>query len=152
MRKTIIKYGIYGFLFALVVFLLALTLGKGLDFSTQEDIGYITMVASLLFVFFGIKHYRDHVGDGRLGFRRAVFIGLSISAITALGVAIADFIYLSWINPDFFEEYTAVMRNEGYRGEIPDYGNGIMAMVMFLTVMIIGLIISLISAIILQRK
>ena len=152
MRKTIIKYGIYGFLFALVVFLLALTLGKGLDFSTQEDIGYITMVASLLFVFFGIKHYRDHVGDGRLGFRRAVFIGLSISAITALGVAVADFIYLSWINPDFFEEYTAVMRNEGYRGEIPDYGNGIMAMVMFLTVMIIGLIISLISAIILQRK
>ena len=152
MRKTIIKYGTYGFVLALIVFLLALSLGQGLDFSTQEAIGYITMVASLMFIFFGIKHYRDTIGGGRLGIRRGVFMGLCISAITALGIALADFIYLSWINPDFFEEYTAVMRSEGYRGEIPDYGNGIMAMVMFLTVMIIGLIVSVISAIILQRK
>ena len=152
MRKIIIKFGTYGFLFALIVFLLALSLGQGLDFSIQEAIGYITMVASLLFIFFGIKYYRDKIGQGRISFRRAVFMGLSIAALTGLGIAIADFIYLTWINPDFFEEYTTVMRNEGYRGEIPDYGNGIMAVVMFLTVMIIGLIISLISALILQRK
>ena len=152
MKNVIIKFGTYGFLFALVVFLLALSLGQSLDFSTQENIGYITMVASLSFIFFGIKHYRDKVGNGRLSFRRAVLIGLLIAALTGVGIALADFIYLSFINPDFFEEYTAVMRNEGYKGEIPDYGNGIMALVMFLTVMIIGLIISLISAIILQRK
>ena len=152
MRKIIIKFGTYGFLLALIVFLLALSLGQGLDFSVQEAIGYITMVASLLFIFFGIKHYRDTIGQGRISFRRAVFIGLWIAVLTGLGIAIADFIYLSWINPDFFEEYTTVMRNEGYKGEIPDYGNGIMAVVMFLTVMIIGLIISLISALILQRK
>ena len=152
MKNVIIKFGTYGFLFALVVFLLALSLGQSLDFSTQERIGYITMVASLSFIFFGIKHYRDKVGNGRLSFRRAVLIGLLIAALTGVGIALADFIYLSFINPDFFEEYTAVMRNEGYKGEIPDYGNGIMAIVMFLTVMIIGLIISLISAIILQRK
>ena len=152
MRKIIIKFGTYGFLLALIVFLLALSLGQGLDFSVQEAIGYITMVASLLFIFFGIKHYRDTIGPGRISIRRAVFIGLWIAVLTGLGIAIADFIYLSWINPDFFEEYTTVMRNEGYRGEIPDYGNGIMAVVMFLTVMIIGLIISIISALILQRK
>ena len=152
MKSVIVKFGIYGFLFALVVFLLALSLGQSLEFSTQEAIGYITMVASLSFIFFGIKHYRDKVGDGRLSFRRGVLIGLLIAALTGLGIALADFIYLSFINPDFFEEYTAVMRNEGYKGEIPDYGNGIMAVVMFLTVMIIGLIISIISALILQRK
>ena len=152
MKNVIVKFGIYGFLFALVVFLLALSLGQSLEFSTQEAIGYITMVASLSFIFFGIKHYRDKVGDGRLSFRRGVLIGLLIAALTGLGIALADFIYLSFINPDFFEEYTAVMRNEGYKGEIPDYGNGIMAVVMFLTVMIIGLIISIISALILQRK
>ena len=152
MRKIIIKFGTYGFIFTLIVFLLALSLGQGLDFSTQEAIGYITMVASLLFIFFGIKYYRDKIGQGRISFRRGVFMGLSISALTGLGIALADYIYLSWINPDFFEEYTTVMRNEGYRGEIPDYGNGIMAVEMFLTVMIIGLIISLISALILQKK
>lgn len=152
MKKTIVQFGSYGFFLALFIFLAALTFGQNLDFSTQEVIGYLTMIASLTFVFFGIKHYRDKVRGGRIGFRRAVLVGLLISALTALGIALADFIYLSFINPDFFEEYSTVMRNEGYKGEIPDYGNGFMAMIMFLTVMIIGLIISLISAIILQRK
>ena len=48
--------GIYGFTLALVVFLCALYFGQGLDFSAQEVIGYITMIASLSFIFFGIKY------------------------------------------------------------------------------------------------
>ncbi len=152
MKKIIIKYGIYGFLVALIVFLAALYFGQGLDFGTQEVIGYITMIASLSFIFFGIKHYRDRIGQGKISFRRAVFMGLWISVLTAIGIGLADFIYLSFINPDFMEEYTAVMRSEGYKGEIPDYGNGFLAVIMFLTVMVIGLIITLISALILQRK
>ena len=151
MKKTITTYGVYGFLLALVIFLLALTLGENLDFGTQEVIGYITMILALSGIFFGIKHYRDKVNQGWIGFRRAVLMGLAISALTGLGIALADFIYLSFINPNFFEEYTTVMRNEGYKGEIPDYGNGFMALVMFLTVMVIGLIVSLISAVILHR-
>ena len=152
MKSTVMRFGIYGFLLALIIFLSALYFGEGLDFSTQEVIGYLTMIASLSFIFFGIKHYRDRINDGTISFRRAVLIGLLISALTGLGIALADFIYLSFINPDFFEEYEVIMRNEGYKGEIPDYGNGFMAMIMFLTVMIIGLIISLISALILARK
>ena len=152
MKTTIVRYGSYGFVLALIIFLCALYFGKDLDFSTQEVIGYITMIASLSFIYFGIKHYRDHVNGGKISFRRGVIIGLLIATLTGLGIALADFIYLSFINPDFFEEYTAVMRSEGYKGEIPNYGNGFMAMIMFLTVMIIGLIISLISAIILTRK
>lgn len=152
MKTTIVRYGSYGFIVALLVFLSALYFGKDLDFATQEVIGYITMVVSLSFIYFGIRHYRDQVNGGKLSFRRAVLIGLLIASITGLGIALADFIYLSFINPDFFEEYTAVMRSEGYKGEIPDYGNGFLALIMFLTVMIIGLIISIISAIILTRK
>lgn len=152
MKPTVIRFGIYGFLLAFIIFLSALSFGEGLDFSTQEVIGYLTMIASLSFIYFGIRHYRDQVNDGKISFRRAVLIGLLISALTGLGIALADFLYLSFINPDFFEEYEAIMRSEGYKGEIPDYGNGFMAMIMFLTVMIIGLIISLISALILTRK
>ena len=152
MKDTVLKYGVYGFILALFIFLSALYFGQDLDFSTQEVIGYLAMVASLSFVFFGIRHYRDEENGGHISFRRAVLVGLLISALTGLGIALADFLYLSFINPDFMEEYTSVMRSEGYKGEIPDYGNGFMAMIMFLTVMIIGLIISLISALILQRK
>ncbi|MGI9547220.1 MAG: DUF4199 domain-containing protein [Flavobacteriaceae bacterium] len=152
MKNIVIKYGSYGFILGLIIFLLALYFGQGLDFATQEVIGYISMIASLSIIYLGIKHYRDKVREGYMGFRRAVLTGLFISIITGLGIALADFIYLSWINPDFFEQYSTVMRNEGYKGEIPDYGNSFMAMIMFLTVMIIGLIISLISALILSKK
>ena len=152
MKNTIIKFGTYGLILALVFFLGGLYLGQDMDFSTQEVFGYITMIASLVFVFFGIKHFRDKENNGKLTFREAVLIGLLISAFTAFGIAIADFIYTTVINPDFFEEYTEVMRAQGYKGEIPDYGSGFMALIMFLTVMIIGLVISLISALILQRK
>lgn len=152
MKKVVVKYGSYGFILSLVLFLTALSIAEGIDFGTQEIIGYIIMIVSLSFIFLGIKHYRDKVRDGYMGFRRAVLTGLLISTITGLGIALADFIYLSWINPDFFEEYSTVMRNEGYKGEIPDYGNGFMAMIMFLTAMVIGLIISLFSALILAKK
>ena len=152
MEITIKKFGLYGFVLALVLFLGGLTFGKGMDFSTQEVIGYLTMIVSLSFVFFGIKHFRDRENNGTLGFRKGVLIGLLISAFTAVGIAVADFIYTTAINPDFFEEYSAVMRAEGFKGEIPDYGSGFLALMMFLIVMIIGLIISLISALILQRE
>lgn len=152
MKNIVIKYGSYGFILALIIFLSTLYFGQELDFATQEAIGYISIIASLSVIYFGIKHYRDKVRKGYMGFRRAVLTGLLISVLTGLGIALADVIYLSWINPDFFVEYSTVMRNEGYKGEIPDYGNGFMAMVMFMTVMVVGLIISLISALILKRK
>ncbi|HMB63467.1 MAG TPA: DUF4199 domain-containing protein [Eudoraea sp.] len=152
MEHTIKRFGLYGFVLALLLFLGGLTSGKGMDFSSQEVIGYLTMIVSLSFVFFGIKHFRDRENNGKLGFRKGVLIGLLISAFTAVGIAVADFIYTTAINPDFFEEYSAVMRAEGFKGEIPDYGSGFLALMMFLIVMIIGLIISLISALILQRE
>lgn len=152
MKNTIIKFGTYGLILALVLFLGGLYFGQDMDFSTQEIFGYITMIASLAFVFFGIKHFRDRENHGKLTFKEALFIGLLISAFTAFGIAIADFIYTTAINPDFFEEYTEVMRAQGYEGEIPDYGSGFMSLIMFLTVMTIGLVITLISALILQRK
>lgn len=152
MKKTVLKFGMYGLVLAMVLFISVLLIGKDLDFSTQEILGYLTMTISLSFIYFGMKYFRDHENNGRLSFTRGVLIGLLIATFAALGIAIADFIYLTAINPDFFEGYTAVMRSEGFKGEIPDYGNGFMAFIMFLTVMIIGLIISLLAALVLQRK
>ncbi|MFS4493138.1 DUF4199 domain-containing protein [Maribacter sp. 2308TA10-17] len=152
MKNTIIKFGFYGFLLSIVLFLSGLYFGKGMDFSTQEVVGYLTMVVSLVFVFFGIKHFRDNENKGQLSLSKGLLIGLLISAFTASGIALADYIYTTAINPDFFNEYIAMMREQGHTEEIPDWGSGFMAFVMFATVLIIGFIISLISALILQRK
>jgi len=152
MKNTILKFGAYGLLLGLVLFLAGVLFVDSTEIEQGEVVGYLTMVASLIFVYFGIKHYRDKINNGTISFGKAVAIGLGIAAFAAIGVGIADYIYTAAINPDFFEEYKAAMRAKGNTEEIPDWGSGFMAFVMFLTVMIIGLIISLISAFILQRK
>lgn len=152
MKNTVIKFGLYGFLLSITLFLSGLYFGKGMDFSTQEVVGYLTMVISLVFVFFGIKHFRDNENNGKITLMKGLLIGVLISVFTASGIAVADFIYTSVINPDFFADYVAMMREQGHTEEIPNWGSGFMAFVMFATVLIIGLIISLISALILQRK
>ncbi len=152
MKNTVTKYGLYGLLLAIILFLGGLYFGMGMDFSTQEIVGYATMIASLSFVFFGIKHFRDKENAGQITFGKGLAIGLMISLFTAVGIAIADYIYTSFINPDFYEQYVEVLRAQGHTEVIPDYGSGFMASVMFLTVMVIGIIVSLISALLLQRK
>ncbi|WP_299115084.1 DUF4199 domain-containing protein [uncultured Winogradskyella sp.] len=168
MKNTVLKFGGYGLILGAVVFGLALTFGDGLSYTTQEIIGYGSMVASLSFVYFGIKHYRDKVNDGKVSFGKALLIGLLISAFVGFGVGIIDYLYTTVINPDFAEEYltkTIESYEALYSGEelaakkaeltkqMEDYGgSGFMATLMFITVVLIGFIISLISGLILQRK
>lgn len=152
MKNTVFKFGPYGFFLGCGVFLLGLLFMKDIDMTTSEVIGYATMIASLSFIFFGIKHFRDKVNNGTVSLGKAIGIGLLIALFPAIGIAIADFIYTSFINPDFFKEYAAMMEAKGSTEPIPEWGSGMMAFVMFATVMILGVIISLISALILQRK
>lgn len=168
MKNTVIKYGIYGLITGFILFLSGILLGKSLSYSTQEILGYATMIISLSFIFFGIKHYRDKINGGVINFGKALLIGLLISALVGIGVAIADYIYTSMINPDFASEYlekSIQTMEQTYSGQeletkkaeltrqMNDYGgSGFMATLMFITVVIIGFIISIISSLILQRK
>ena len=168
MKKTVLKFGSYGLILGAVIFGLALTFGGGLSYTTQEIIGYGSMVASLSFVYFGIKHYRDQVNGGKVTFGKALLIGVLISALVCLGVGLIDFLYTTVINPDFAKEYlakTLESYEKLYSGneletkkaelttQMENYGgSGFMAALMFFTVLVIGFIISLISGLILQRK
>jgi len=168
MKSTILKYGSFGLLAGAVIFLASILFGKGLSYSTQEALGYLSMVACLSFVFFGIKHYRDHQNNGALSLGKALAIGLLISVLVGVGVAIADYIYTKVINPNFSTEYlenSIQILEQSFSGDeleakkteltqqMEAYGgSGFMAALMLVTVILIGLIISLISGLILQRK
>ncbi|CAM1345941.1 DUF4199 domain-containing protein [Tenacibaculum crassostreae] len=168
MKKTVIKYGVYSLLTAAILFLLSLFLGKTFDYSTQEIIGYASMIVSLSFVFFGIKYYRDNENEGKLSFGKALQIGVLISLFAGLGFGIIDYLYITVINPDFATEYlnktletmkTSLTPEEfkvesvKLRQQMEAYGgSGFMAFIMFVTVVIIGFVISLLSALFLNRK
>lgn len=148
MKTTVIKFSTYGILVGFIAFLA----GLYFDITTNEAFGYATIVASLLFVYFGIRHFRDKQNEGKLDFKKGLVIGLLISAFTAIGIAIADYVYTAVINPDFFAEYAEMMKAKDPSVEIMEITSAQAAIFMFAIVFVIGLIISLISSLILQRK
>lgn len=168
MKNTVIRYGIYSAITICVLALAGWFLGKNLDYSIQEVIGYTSMVVSLLFVFFGIKHFRDKENSGIVSFGKALLIGVLISLIAALAFGILDVIYIKYINPDFMAEYYAhyveqlrqslseaefKVEYEKLQAQKEMFSNRFISfLLMAATVFIIGFIISLISALILQRK
>ena len=105
MKKTVIKFGIYSFITGIILFLSALVLAQDLSYGAQEVLGYTSMVVSVCFVYFGIKNYRDKENNGKINFGKALAIGMLITLFAALGFGIIDFIYTSFINPDFVEQF-----------------------------------------------
>lgn len=153
MKNTVLKYGGFGLLFGLVIFLLHLKLGiDNLDYSTNEILGYVSIFLSLSFIYFGIKHYRDTVNQGIISLGKAITIGLLISVLVGLGIALADFVYTKFIDPSFFSNYEQQLIDQGKQDEIIKLTSYSAAAFMLVLVTIIGFIISLISGLILQRK
>jgi len=168
MKNTVIKYGLYALLSGFILFGLPFLLGMGVNFDYGELIGYTSMVLSLLFVYFGIKHYRDNVNEGKVSLGKAIGIGMLIALFSAVGVALFDYIYTTQINPDFADQYIEYsikkmevtlspeelkIKSTELRQQMKDYGSpGFMAFMMFVSLVILGFIISLISGLILKRK
>ena len=168
MKKTILRYGLYGASCICILFLLPWLIGENLSYSVLEIIGYVSIVVSLSFVFFGIRHFRDKINDGRVSFGKALVLGLAISLITALAFGVLDVIYIKYINPDFTEEYYArnlaqleetlpaaefEIKRAKMESEKELFSSPVMNfIIMSMTVFVIGFIISLLSAMILQRK
>lgn len=168
MKNTILRYGAYGGITIILLFFLALFVGQYLDYGAREVIGYATMIISLSFIFFGIKHYRDNENQGVVTFAKALTIGVLISLIVALAFGVIDVIYIEYINPDFVVEYYADsverLRNSLPAAEFQEklkeleaqkelFSSSLMNfLLMSITVFILGFIISLLSSLFLQRK
>ena len=168
MKKTILRFGRYGASIGGLVFVISHFFLQNLDLGTLEIFGYISIFSSLLFVFFGIKHFRDHVNEGFIKFGKALLIGLAISAVVALAIAILDIFYVTVINPDFATEYLEYTLSERkttlsaeefklkeaeLREQVKVYDNpAFTGLFMFGLVFAYGIIISLISSLVLQRK
>ena len=167
MKKVVLRFGLYSAITITALFLLKWILFGNDNFSLQETLGWASMVLALLFVFFGIKHYRDTINQGLLTFGRGMKVGLLIVLIASAAFGVFDLIYIT-VNPDFFDKYYTYKLAEmqqslpaaeleswkkDYQSTMEIVKNPIVNfLVMFATVFIIGVIISVISSLILMRK
>lgn len=167
MKKTILRFGLYGIVTICLLSFLIWSLIDVIDNKMGEVIGYSSMIVSLLFVYFGIKHFRDKENNGTVTFAKGLLLGILISLMVSLAFGILDVIYVKFVNPDFMTEYYIGMleqaqnlpseefeiRKAELQSEKEMFLNPFLHFfIMSMMVFVIGFIISLLSALILQRK
>lgn len=171
MKNIVVRYGVIASLIVVGVPLLSgLIIGFGMDsFAMGEIVGYTSMIVAMTTVYFAMHHYRDQINKGVLSFGLGLKIGSLISVLAGIAFAIYNVVFVTFIMPDFNKQYFAYAYAyaEGLELGTPEFEAKFAAMMeansfmfsvlggtilMFSTVFLIGFIVSLISALILQRK
>ena len=153
----------------LVVLLTSFFIFKGKEnWETQEILGYTTIVISLLFVYFGIRHWRDNYNTGRLSFGQGLKLGTLITLFPSIAFGLLTWLEMSVLDPEFSNKYYAYYVQKMKASTPPDklqealqklesekemFSSPFLQFaVMFLTVFLIGIVITVISSLILQRN
>ncbi|RZJ15939.1 MAG: DUF4199 domain-containing protein, partial [Acinetobacter sp.] len=83
MKKNILIFGlISGLIVSGLISITAICYSKQ-DFEGNMVLGFTVMILAFIFVFVGIKNYRDKFNNGNITFGKALQIGLSISFIAS---------------------------------------------------------------------
>ena len=170
MKKIVLTFGLIAGAIMSVLMTIVMVFAHQTDPSRGMIIGYTIMVLSFLLVFFGIRSYRENVGNGYISFGRALGVGLLIMLISCVCyVATWEVVYHKFM-PDFGEKYLAQSIErvrasgkspqeieseiESMRSMMQLYNSNIffnMALT-FLEPLPVGVLMSLISAAILRKR
>jgi hypothetical protein len=169
MKKTVLTFGLISGVVISVLMLSTLPFAHQIGFSRAMIVGYTNMVLSFLLVFFGIRSYRENVGNGTISFGRAFSVGILIMLISCAFYVITWEIMYYFLMPNFLNEYSAYMvenlRASGASAEQISrqikqmkefqvlYSNPfINAAFTLLEPLPVGLVMTLISALILRKR
>ncbi|WP_282946797.1 MULTISPECIES: DUF4199 domain-containing protein [unclassified Sphingopyxis] len=131
--------------------------------------GYLSMLVALIFVFVGVKRYRDVDLGGVIGFWKAFGVGIGIGLVAGLFYVLGWELYMWRTGGTFMAEYIASsiedMRAAGKSAEeiakfssemgamAEQYKNPLFRMALTLTeILPVALIVSLVSAALLRRS
>jgi len=169
MKKTVLTFGLISGLIISVLMDSSLLLADKIGSGHSMMIGYTIMVASFLLIYFGVRSYRDNNLGGRITFGRAFGCGILIALITTVCyVATWEVLYFNFM-PHFMDGYFAAQIHKvessglapaaiaaqvaAIRHSQELYQNPFVNMAYtFIEPLPVGLIITLISAAVLQRK
>jgi len=168
MKPTIFRYGIYAALTILILSAVHVFLVMpNASYGASEIAGYLTMLISMVFVFLGIRHYRNHVNNGSLRFGEGLKIGVLIVLVPAVFFGLFDILYTEVINPswkdDYYNHYMEQVKSttapEKLDAELKKlesqkemFSSPVMQFILMAgTVFVIGFIVAIISALTLRR-
>ena len=138
--------------------------------STGMITGFSSMLVAFSFVFVGIKNYRDKVNGGTLTFGKGFLLGCLISFVASTIYVLTWAVEYHFFFPDFMDTYSAMQIKElqasgisgaaydeavkGFESAAYSYKHNpfFFAMYTYMEILPVGILISLISALILRRK
>ena len=133
-------------------------------------IGFSAMAVAFSFIFVGVKNYRDKQNGGTITFGKGFLLGFMISLIASTLYVITWAVEFHFFMPDFMDKYSAMqikqMQESGMSGVALDealksiesanynykHNPFFFAMYTYMEILPVGILITLISALILKRK
>lgn len=133
-------------------------------------IGFSAMIVAFSFIFIGIKNYRDKQNAGVITFGKGFLLGFWISLIASTLYVLTWAVEYHFFMPDFMDKYSSMqvkqLHESGVSGaaleeaikeiESANYNYKhnpfFFAMYTYMEILPVGIIITLISALILKRK
>ena len=106
MQKIVLTFGVIAGLIVSGMMVLTMTVFDSLvNWDNGMVIGYATMLAAFLLIYFGVRSYRDNVAGGSVKFGRAFVVGALIAVVaSAMYTATWQVIYHNF-KPDYIEKY-----------------------------------------------
>jgi hypothetical protein len=109
MKKTVLTFGLISGAFSALMLSATVPLADRIGFDKGEYLGYTVIVLSFLLVFFGIRSYRDNVGNGQITFGKAFTVGILITLISCVCYVVTwEILYFQFL-PGFMDKYSAYM-------------------------------------------
>jgi uncharacterized protein DUF4199 len=168
MKKVVLTFGLLSGAVAAAMMFLTLPFAERIGFDRMLVVGYTTIVISMLFVYFGIRSYRDNVLGGTISFGRGFQAGLLITLISCM-CYVAGWLVMNYtVMADFGDKYAAYLvedkrasgASQAEIDEVAKQGEDmkrmlanplINAAVTFTEPFPVGLLVTLISAAVLKR-
>lgn len=111
MKKIVLVFGaISGLICGAMFFLKPMTDDQGqINFDGGQLLGYITMIVALSTIFFAVRQYRDKHLDGDIKFGKAFLVGLLITVVAGIIYVAAWELFLKTSDLDFAGQYLSYM-------------------------------------------
>lgn len=109
MTRTVLIFGLLSGAVAAALSFMTLPFAEQIGFDRSIFVGYTIIVISMLFVYFGVRAYRDNVLGGRITFGAAFRAGLLITVISSMCYVAGWLVMYYNFLPDFGDRYAAYL-------------------------------------------
>jgi hypothetical protein len=169
LTKSIITHGLIGGVISISGFFFMELYNGNAHGDLSMIAGYTAMLLAFSLIFVAIKNYRDKQNGGYISFGRALKAGLLIALVTSTVYVVIWLIYSTFFSPDFMQQYSAAMLKQmaaegkgaaeiqAKAAEMKQFAEMyknpfINAAITYTEILPLGIIISLIVALILKKK